>query len=84
MSYSVCLNCHEMVSDWEKYCTECLEAGFQQDLEYWKACPSREQQERDLARDWDQLSAAGKFLLGFVNIYSPSRRAKAIWKGGEP
>jgi hypothetical protein len=35
MSYSVCLNCKEMVKSYEKYCDKCS-CSFKQDVDFWK------------------------------------------------
>lgn len=37
MSYSICLNCEEMVPRYEKYCRVCVMVyDLRQDEEYWR------------------------------------------------
>lgn len=43
MSYSICINCHEMVPHYEKYCTECVKMNnLKQDEDWWKKPESRD------------------------------------------
>lgn len=36
MSYSVCLECREMVIGYEKYCHKCVKSKKGNDYEFWK------------------------------------------------
>ena len=36
MSYSICLQCKDMVSRYEKYCPLCAKTKKENDLEFWR------------------------------------------------
>lgn len=36
MSYSVCLECKDMVAGYEKYCPECSKDKTKNDKQFWK------------------------------------------------